>query len=153
MDTVRYHPRFARQLEDLATWAESSDQRMELFGEVLALLRALEDHGHEIEGHRPKDASHPIMSSRFQTFALRRTPPTLHTPDADEPPVLRIPYVWFDRAEGGEVAVVMLIGDKTALGNDWYPPVVAQIEGTMIDEWHELHPNHRAQVRRSRKTM
>ena len=112
-------------------------------------LLGLEDFGHGIEGYQTEDASHPIVTSRFQMFALRRTPPTVHTPYADEPPVLRIPYVWFDRAERGEVAVVMLIGDKTKRGSDWYPSTVRQIEGTMIGEWHQRHPNHRAQVRRS----
>ena len=60
--------------------------------------------------------------------------------------MLRIAYVWFDREEGGEVAVVMLIGDKTELGNDWYPPTVKQIEGTMIGEWHRRHPNPQAPI-------
>ena len=64
---------------------------MDLFGEVMAVLRALEDFGHDIEGCQPEDASHPIVISRFQTFALRRTPPTVHSPYADGPPVLRIP--------------------------------------------------------------
>ena len=63
---------------------------MDLFGEVMALLRALEDYGHDIEGRQPEDASHPIVTSRFRMFALRRTPPTVHTPYAEEPPVLRI---------------------------------------------------------------
>ena len=149
MATVRYHPLFVRQLEDLATWAGASNKRMELFGEVMALLRALEDYGHDIEGYQPEDASHPIVISRFQMFALRRTPPTVHTPYADAPPVLRIPYVWFDRPDGSEVAVVMLIGDKTERGNDWYPSAVKRMEGSMIGEWHRRHPDHRAQVRRN----
>lgn len=150
MTYVRFHPLFVRQLEALSNEAKSSGWLMDPFGEVMALLRALEDFGHDIEGHQTEDASHPIVTSRFQMFALRRTPPTVHTPYADEPPVLRIPYVWFDRAEGGEVAVVMLIGDKTERGNDWYPSTVKQIEGTMIGEWHQRHPTHRAQVRRNR---
>lgn len=90
MAEVCHHPLFVRQLKDLATWAESSDERMDLFGEVMALLRALEDYGHDIEGRQPEDASHPIVTSRFRMFALRRTPPTVHTPYAEEPPVLRI---------------------------------------------------------------
>lgn len=51
--------------------------------------------------------------------------------------MLRIAYVWFDRAEGDEVAVMMRIGDKTELGNDWYPSTVKQIEGTMIGQWQQ----------------
>ena len=105
MAEVRYHPEFVRQLKDLASKAESEHWLMELLGEVMALLRALEDHGHDIEGYQPADASHPIVTSRFRAFALRRTPPTVHTPYAEDPPILRIPYVWFDRADGSEVAV------------------------------------------------
>lgn len=147
---VHYHPEFVRQLEELATKAESDNWLMELLGEVMALLRALEDHDHDIEGYQPEDASHPIVTSRFRTFALRRTPPTVHTPYAEGPPILRIPYVWFDRPDGSEVAVVMLIGDKTQRGRDWYPWAVRQIEDTMIGQWHRRHPDHRAQVKRTR---
>ncbi len=72
-----------------------------------------------LRANQDGDASHPIVTSRFELFALRRTPPTIYTPYADGPPVLRIPYVWFDIGGGGEVAVVMLVGDKTKLGNEW----------------------------------
>ena len=47
-------------------------------------------------------------------------------------------------------AVVMLVGDKTQLGNEWYRSVVRQIEGIMIGEWHQHQPSQRAQVRRIR---
>ncbi len=40
----------------------------------------------------------------------------------------------------------MLIGDKTELGNDWYPPTVKQIEGTMIGEWYRRHPKPQAPI-------
>ena len=33
-----------------------------------------------IEGYQPGDASYPIVISRFELFALRRTPPTIYTP-------------------------------------------------------------------------
>ncbi len=46
--------------------------------------------------------------------------------------------------------MVMLVGDKTRLGNKWYPSVVRQIEGAMIGEWRQHQPSHRAQVRRIR---
>ena len=150
MAEVRYHPEFVRQLKDLASKAESEHWLMELLGEVMALLRALEDHGHDIEGYQPADASHPIVTSRFRAFALRRTPPTVHTPYAEDPPILRIPYVWFDRADGSEVAVVMFIGDKTQRGREWYPWAVRRIEETMIGQWHRRHPDHRAQAKRTR---
>ena len=147
---VMYHPTFVRQLRELNAVAVAEDRYMELLGDVVALVRALEEHGHHIEGYQPGDASHPIVTSRFELFALRPTPPTIYTPYADSPPVLRIPYVWFDVGDGGEVAVVMLVGDKTQLGNEWYPSVVKQIESTMTGEWHQHQPSQRAQVRRIR---
>ncbi len=147
---VMYHPTFVRQLRELNAVAVAEDRYMELLGDVVALVRALEEHGHHIEGYQPGDASHPIVTSRFELFALRRTPPTIYTPYSDSPPVLRIPYVWFDVEDGGEVAVVMLVGDKTQLGNEWYPSVVKQIESTMIGEWRRHQPSHRARVRRIR---
>ena len=147
MAAVVYHPTFVRQLRELNAVAVAEDWYMELLGDVVALVRALEEHGHHIEGYQPGDASHPIVTSRFELFALRPTPPTIYTPYADSPPVLRIPYVWFDVGDGGGVAVVMLVGDKTQLGNEWYPSVVRQIEGIMIGEWHRHQPSQRAQVR------
>jgi len=83
-------------------------------------------------------------------FALRRTPPTLATPYAYSPPVLRIPDVWFiDKATGGEVAVMMLMGDKAGVGNDWYPGVVQKIDnGSMVVEWEHENPGYEAQIRR-----
>lgn len=92
---VEFHPRFAGQYGALAGLAETSDAQWELFAEVAALVNALEEHGHGIEeeNHHPDAISHPIVTSRFHTFALRRTPPTKVTPYAERPPVLRIPYV------------------------------------------------------------
>jgi hypothetical protein len=94
---VGLHPRFAGRYETLAELAQASDVQWELFAEVTALVNALEEHGHGLEedNHHPDAVSHPIVTSRFQTFALRRTPPTKVAPYADSPPVLRIPYVWF----------------------------------------------------------
>ena len=60
------------------------------------------------------------MTSRFDLHALRRTPPTDSTPYATSPPVLRILYAICRTADGPEVAIVLLGGDKTALGNAWY---------------------------------
>ena len=150
MAEVSFHPKFESQYRALAAQSESSDQLANLFGEISALLRALEDFGHQIEGEQPGDPSHPIVISRFKTFALRRTPPTNYTPYASTPPVIRIPYVWFDQDDGNELAVVMLAGDKAELGNAWYPGIVQQIEGTLIAQWEHHHPTHRAQVRRTR---
>ena len=49
-----------------------------------------------------------------------------------------------------EVAVVMLIGDKTTLGNRWYPQAVTQIETRLIPTWERNNPHHRARLRRTR---
>ena len=150
MTRVEYHPKFERQLRILGAEAEKSEGHWDMFAEVSALLRALEDYGHDIEDYQPDAPSHPIVISRFETFALRRTPPTVHTPYAEHPPLLRIAYVWFDVENGGEAAVVMLMGDKTYLGNAWYPRTVKQIEGAMIGEWQGQNPNHRARLRGNR---
>ena len=131
---------------------------MDLFSEVTALLGALEEFGHDIEedSHHPDAISHPVVTSRYRTFALRRTPPTRATPYADSPPVLRIPYVWFidwfiDTTSSGDVAVVMLMGDKTEAGNYWYPRIVDMFDNaSMVSEWERTHPDHRAIVRRTR---
>ncbi|MCA1832868.1 MAG: hypothetical protein LC750_09120 [Actinobacteria bacterium] len=144
MSRVEYHPTFAAQYEAQCR----NDATLELAGEVTALLTALEEFGHEIEGEQPEDASHPVVISHYRMFALRRTPPTVYTPYADAPPVIRIPYVWFaDSATGDEVAVVMLMDDKRKLGNQWYPKTVAAIEGRMIPDWQRTHPTHKARRR------
>lgn len=144
---VEFHPTFASQYEQLC----QNEDAAEVAGEVTMLLDALEEHGHDIEGESADDPSHPVVTSRFQMFALRRTPPTTYTPYADEPPVIRVPYVWFVDAETGqELAVVMLMGDKTTQGNHWYPKQVESIETLLIPSWQHHHPNHRAMTRRTR---
>lgn len=145
-----FHPKFASQYKALAASASDSAELSELFGEVSARLLALEDFGHSIEGEQSDDASHPIVASRYQTVALRRTPPTTFTPYAESRPVLRIAYVWFQGPGGEELAVVMLAGDKSDLGNAWYPGTVQQVDGTMVPEWEHRNPKHKAQVRRMR---
>ena len=143
MARVEYHPAFAAVYEPLCL-----EKAIDIAGEVTALLTALEDYGHDIEGEQPEDASHPIVISRYHLFALRRTPPTVYTPYADAPPVIRAPYVWFADAEAGdEVAVVMLMEDKRPLGNQWYPKTVARTEGRMIPDWQRTHPTHKARRR------
>lgn len=72
MAEVRYHPEFVRQLEDLASKAESDHWLMELFGEVMALLRALEDHGHDIEGYQPMAPTPPGPPSPGQKDTIDR---------------------------------------------------------------------------------
>ena len=146
MPRVEYHPVFAEQFTALCDNPEGA----EIAGEVSALLNALEDHGHELEGDAADDPSHPIVSSRFHMYALRRTPPTTYTPYADAPPIVRIPYVWFDDPNGDELAVVMLMGDKTSLGNLWYPTRVNEIENRLIPRWETANPGHHARIRRTR---
>jgi hypothetical protein len=129
----------------------SDHDQLEVAGEITALLDALERHGHHIEGDAPGDPSHAIVISRLRTFALRRTPPTDYTPYAERPPVIRVAYVWFDDlVEGDELAVVMLMGDKTTLGNNWYPSKVHAIERALVPDWERANPTPRAQVRRTR---
>ena len=110
---VRYHPLFERWLAELA------DADEEIFGEVMALLTALEEHGRDLDDER-REESHPVVTSRYDMHALRRTPPTESTPYADAPPVLRIFYAVCRVDRGSEVAVILLGGDKTELGNLWY---------------------------------
>lgn len=143
-----HHPRFAGQYDQLAEAADRGEVSMEVFGEVTALLGALEDFGHDIEGDEPDDASHPIVSSRYELFALRRTPPTTHTPYAVDRPVIRIVYAWCGEPDGSETPVVMLMGDKSSLGNTWYDGIVAQVEGTMIGDWERRNPQRKIQRRR-----
>ena len=76
---------FADQITELCEKPEA----METAGEVMALLGALEEHGRDLEGEATDDPSHPIVVSRYHTFALRRTPPTAYTPYADAPPVIQ----------------------------------------------------------------
>lgn len=147
MPRVEFHPEFAEQLENLC----ADEENLEIAGEILALIDALEQHGHDIEGSEWEMPSHPIVRSRLVMFALRRTPPTNYTPYAEKPPVIRIPYVWFfDHTTREHVAVVMLMGDKTEDGNEWYPSKVERIENTLIPQWTKAHPTHRVIERRSR---
>lgn len=148
MADVQFHPEFARQFEELC-----QDPTMaEVAGEVSQLIDALATYGHDIEGEHEDDASHPVVSARVRMFALRRTPPTEYTPYADAPPVLRVPYVWFiDGDSGMEVAVVMFIGDKSALRNAWYPAAIAKVEGQLIHTWTAAHPKHRTIPRSPRR--
>ena len=146
MTRIEYHPVFADQITALC----ENPEAMDTAGEVTALLTALEEHGHDLEGEATDDPSHPIIISRYHMFALRRTPPTAYTPYADTPSVIRIPYVWFLDADDQELAVVMLMGDKSTLGNHWYPRWVNEIENRLIPGWETSNPGHHARIRRTR---
>lgn len=118
---VRYHPLFERWLTALSQGDE------DIFGEVMALLTALEVHGRELDDET-REESHPVVTSRFDMHALRRTPSSEAAPYADTPPILRILYAICRVTAGSEVAVVLFGGDKTALGNNWYPAKLVEAE-------------------------
>jgi hypothetical protein len=65
---VRYHPLFERWLAELAEADE------EIFGEVMALLTALETHGRDLDDE-PREESHPVVTSRYDMHALPDTTP------------------------------------------------------------------------------
>ena len=58
---------------------------------------------------------------------LHRIPPTTG-PYAEGPPVIRILYGFVAPVQGEVRAVLLLGGDKTALGDRWYPTNLAQAE-------------------------
>ena len=134
---VDHHPRFD-------SWLTSQSADLDLYGELIALITALEDLGAELlVGY---DECHPVVTSPY-LYALRRTPPTTTTPYATNPPVIRMLFGLVvptsneqtsndtgDTASqdagigssSGETAVMVVGGDKTTLGNLWYPPHIAE---------------------------
>jgi len=140
---VRYHPLFERWLVELAEADE------EVFGEVMALLTALEIHGRDLDDE-DREESHPVMTSRYDMHALRRTPPSEAAPFAERPPVLRILYAICRKAPDNEVAVVLIGGDKTALGNYWYPAHVNEAEAR-LDNYCRQHPDTSPIPKRGRR--
>ncbi len=139
---VQYHPLFERWLTELADGDE------EIFGEVMALLVALEQHGRKLDDEA-HDESHPIVTARYDLHALRRTPPTQSTPYAIGPPVYRIIYGYCTR-HGTDVAVVLIGGDKTTLGNHWYPPNIAESQ-TRLEQYTRQHTDLTAIVKRGNR--
>lgn len=143
---IEFHPTFADQFARLI----DDPDLLEIAGEINGLVTALEQHGRLIED---TDISHPVVISRFDTHALRRTPPNEICPFADEPPVLRIFYVWFiDTATNEEFPVVFEMGDKSLspAPSQWYPPIITRIEAQALPSWERTHPTHRARIRRTR---
>lgn len=128
---VRYHPLFERWLIELA----GADE--EIFGEVMALLTALEQHGRALDDEAQEE-SHPVVTSRHDMHALRRTPPSEAAPYATKPPVLRVLYAYCTDHDAQDVVVVLLGGDKTTLGNLWYPPNVTEAEHR-VDQYCRQH--------------
>lgn len=138
-----YHPLFEKWLAELADGDE------EIFGEVMALLDALETHGRELNDEA-REESHPVVTSRFDMHALRRTPPSEAAPYADAPPVLRILYAICTTSTGSEIAVVLVGGDKTTLGNSWYPANLGEAEAR-LDQYCRQHPDPTAIIKRGNR--
>jgi len=115
---VAYHPYFLQWFEKLV------DVDVEVAGEIQALMDALAAHGRDLG----EPESHPVVTSRLGLRALRRTPPTSVTPYAEEPPVIRVLYGFVAPAQEPMRAVLLLGGDKTDLGNRWYPTNLAEAE-------------------------
>jgi hypothetical protein len=101
----------------------------DVYAELSALLVALGRFGEELGDPE----SHPVVTSRVGLHASRRTPPSTAAPLAVLPPVLRVLYCFCLNAEGETVAVALLGGDKTQLGNHWYPPNVAEAERRLAE--------------------
>jgi len=74
---IQYHPAAEKWLAEIATDVEL----VEVFGEVMALITALEKYGRSLEG----EETSPIVSSRFDMHELRRTPPSTTLPYAEGP--------------------------------------------------------------------
>lgn len=140
---VRYHPLFERWLVDLA----ASDE--DVFGEVMALLAALEQYGRELDDET-HDESHPVVTARYDLHALRRTPPTPSTPYADHPPILRVIYGYCATTDGTDVAVMLIAGDKTTLGNRWYPPNIVEAQAR-LDDYTRHHSELTPRVKRGNR--
>jgi hypothetical protein len=140
---VRYHPLFERWLAELA------DTDEEVFGEVMALLTALESHGRDLDDES-REESHPVVTSRYDMHTLRRTPPSEAAPYAVGPPVLRILYAICRTFGRAEVAVVLLGGDKTALGNNWYPVNLNEAEAR-LDSYCQQHADASPIVKRGNR--
>lgn len=141
---VFLHPLFDGWLRSLS--GENTDDGVdwwEVRADIAALLMALETHGRDLGDPE----CHEVVSTRFDMGALRRTPPTSTTPYAEGPPVLRVLFAFVAGDEGAEAAVVLIGGDKTELGNRWYPPHVARAE-ERLGQWCRHHADYRPIVKR-----
>lgn len=137
---ILYHPAAGQWLTEIA----SDDELIEVFGEIMALITALEKYGRSLDGEETR----PIVSSRFDMHELRRTPPSETLPYADSPPVIRVLYAFCQRHNGVPVAVILLGGDKAELGEDWYLSNVPVADGR-LDQYVKRHNGLRPIGRRS----
>ena len=101
---------------------------LDVYAEIIALIDALQSYGRELGDPE----SHPAVTSKFDMHALRRTPPSATAPYADGAPVIRVLYAYCRNSTGELVAVVLIGGDKTGLGNRWYPPNVIEAERRLL---------------------
>ncbi len=116
---LRYDPHFAAWLQLFI----DDEELLDIYADLIALLDALATHGRDLL----EPESKPIAASRH-LHELRPTPPSTAAPFADQRPVLRILYAFCRTDTGTITAVVLLGGDKTDLGNAWYPANVMRAE-------------------------
>ena len=141
---VFFHPLFDGWLRSLSGGdIDDGVDWWEVRADIAALLMALESHGRDLGDPECPE----VVSTRFDMGALRRTPPTSTTPYAEGPPVLRILFAFVANDEGEEAAVVLVGGDKTELGNRWYPPHVTRAE-ERLEQWCRHHSDYRPIVKR-----
>ena len=136
---IRYHPAADGWLRKIA----SDTEWAEVFGELMALIGALERYGRSLEG----EETSPIVSSKYDMHELRRTPPSATLPYADEPPVIRILYAFCRRRGDNPIAVILLGGDKSDRPEDWYRSNVAVAE-RRLEEYVRRDPELEAMRRR-----
>jgi hypothetical protein len=110
---------------DVDRWLIEVEQfDLDVYAEIVALIDAVQRFGRNLGDPE----SHPVVTSKFDMHALRRTPPSSMAPYADGPPVIRVLYAFCRQQSGNPVVVVLLGGDKTELGNRWYPSNIAEAE-------------------------
>ena len=115
---ILYHPLFVVWFQDLV------EADIEIAGEVQALIDELELHGRALGDPE----SHQLLTSGLGLRTLRRTPATAVTPYAVGPPVLRVIYGFVEISPRRIAAALLLGGDKTVLGNVWYPRNIGEAE-------------------------
>jgi hypothetical protein len=109
---LRLDPQFEQWLTTLST----DDELLDVYADILALLDALATNGQQLI----EPESKPIQTDAY-LHELRRTPPSDAAPLADQPPIIRILYAFCRTTTGTTAALILIGGDKTHLGNNWYP--------------------------------
>lgn len=114
---IIYHEAFSVWMTELFL------SNLEVAGEVQSLIDALERHG----THLGQPEAGPIATSELGLRALRRSPASATIPYAEGPPFVRVLFGFVEK-DGETAAVLVLGGDKSVAGNDWYPLNVAEAE-------------------------